>query len=372
MNDFEYEVYKSPRRSPLKYIIAIIISVLIAALLLLILYDILNVPTPGSNDGESTLKTQTSFVVDENTSLADVYEYVSNSVVTIVATEITSIFPEPSSAENFGSGFIVTDAGHIVTNYHVVSSASNITVVLSNKNKYSAELVNYDSKRDIAVLKIRPREVLSVAYIGDSSASRTGDAVFAIGTPYSQELYGSLAYGRICYSERELYGTTAKYVQTDAPINPGNSGGPLFNMKGEVIGINTYKITSNNVENLGFAISSSTFKPFVESTVSKVATTKLGIGIKGIAVSDTTYVGMLDDGIIVVSLIENGPAQKAGIQPMDIIVSINGTDIKNINDLKAIIDKLNEGDVIQIGVIRESADEEIILNLTLESMEFYE
>lgn len=373
MNDFEYEVYRSPRRSPLKYIIAILISVLLATFLIVILYDTLNISTPNSGEGNSTLKTQTSFVVDENTSLADMYEYVANSVVTVVATEITSIFPSQNSAENFGSGFIVTDAGHIVTNYHVVSSASSITVVLNNKNKYSAELIHFDSGRDIAVLKIRPREVLSVAYIGDSSESRTGDPVFAIGTPYSQELYGSLAYGRICFSERELYGTTAKYVQTDAPINPGNSGGPLFNMKGEVIGINTYKITVNNVENLGFAVSSSTFKPFVEATINDVvATKKLGIGIKGIAVSDTNYVGMLGDGVIVVSLVEDGPAEKAGIQPMDIIVSINGIKITNVDEIKAQIDKHSEGDVVDVGVIRESADDEITLKLTLESMEFYE
>ena len=144
-------------------------------------------------------------------------------------------------------------------------------------------------------------------------------------------------------------------------------------MKGEVIGINTYKISVNNVENLGFALSSSSFKPFVEATINEVvATKKLGIGIKGIAVSDTNYVGMLGDGVIVVSLIEDGPAEKAGMQAMDIIVSINGVKVKNVDEIKTQIDKHSEGDVVDVGVIRESADEEIILKLTLESMEFYE
>lgn len=361
MDDFEYEVYKSHKHTTLKYIIAVIACVLITTFFAIILKYGSEIPASDPDDQQASLQDKTSFVVDENTSLADVYDYVVNSVVTIVTNK-----------DNLGSGFIVTDAGHIVTNYHVISGATKVSVVLNNKNKYSAAVVNYDDVNDIAVLKISPNEDLSVAFIGDATKIRTGDAVFAVGTPYSQELYGSLSYGRVCFSERTLAGTSAKYVQTDAPINHGNSGGPLFNMKGEVVGINTYKIVADDTENIGFALSSSTFKPFVESSLSKNPSTRLGIGISGVAVQDTNYSQLLCDGVIVISVTDNGPAEKAGIQSYDIIIGINGTTIKNADDIKSIINQFNDGDKITLSVIRNSTDNVIHIELTLESMEFYE
>ncbi len=361
MNDFEYEVYKSPKHSPLKYIIAVIACILITASFAVILKYSSEIPVQKPDDPQASLQDKTSFVVDERTSLADIYDYVVNSVVTIVTNK-----------DKMGSGFIVTDAGHIVTNYHVISDSSKISVVLNNRNKYSAAIVDYDDVNDIAVLKITPNEKLSVAFIGDATKTRTGDAVFAVGTPYSQELYGSLSYGRVCFSERMLAGSSAKYVQTDAPINHGNSGGPLFNMKGEVVGINTYKIADGDTENIGFALSSSTFKPFVEDSLSKNPSTRLGIGISGVAVQDTNYSQLLCDGVIVISVTDDGPAEKAGIQSYDIIIGINGTTVKNVDDIKNIINKFNDGDMITLSIIRNSTDNVINVDLTLESMEFYE
>lgn len=173
---------------------------------------------------------------------SDLYENVCNSVVTIKKqTASSAIFGKES--DSIGSGFIVTAEGHIVTNYHVISGASSITVELLNGHSYSAETISYDSSNDIAVIKITPNEHLCVAYIGDSSLSRAGDWVFAIGTPYSAELFGTITRGIISYSGRRLENSDAYYLQVDAAINPGNSGGPLFNMAGEVIGINTSKIS---------------------------------------------------------------------------------------------------------------------------------
>lgn len=365
MDDFEYEVYKSPKQSPLKYIAAIAACVIITASFAIILKYGSNIPSQNANEQQATLQDKTSFVVDENTSLADVYDYVVNSVVTVVAYGT-------STSDSIGSGFIATQAGHIVTNYHVVSGASKISVILHNQNKYSAAVVNYDNVNDIAVLKITPNEQLSVAYIGDAAQTRTGDAVFAVGTPYSQELYGSLAYGRVCFSERSFTGKEAKYIQTDAPINPGNSGGPLFNMKGEVVGINTYKITAENVENLGFAIFSSTFKPFVEQSLNKNPSIRIGIGISAVSIRDTNYSLLLGDGVIVMSVTDDGPAEKAGIQSYDIIVAINNIQITTVDDIKNIVNKYNDGDKITVSVIRNSSDNVIDIELILESMEFYE
>lgn len=371
MDDFEYEVYKSPKNSPLKYIAAIVACVIVTTSFAIILKFGAGIPRQSENSLQATLKDKTSFVVDENTPLADVYEYVVNSVVTVVTSGLNSS-SATQTPDSIGSGFIVTEAGHIVTNYHVISDATKISVILNNQNRYSAMVVDYDNVNDIAVLKISPNEQLSVAYIGDATQTRAGDAVFAIGTPYSQELYGSLAYGRVCYSERSLIGTDAKYVQTDASINPGNSGGPLFNMKGEVVGISTYKITAENVENLGFALSSSTFKPFVEKALTKNVSTRLGIGISGVAVQDTGYAFMLGDGVIVVSVTNDGPAEKAGIQSYDIIVAVNGTPIANVDDIKNIINRFNDGDKITVSIIRNSSDNLIDVELVLEAMEFYE
>lgn len=371
MDDFEYEVYKSHKHSTLKYIIAVVACIFVMACFAAVLKYGSGIPQSSQEGQQALLQNKTSFTVDENTSLADVYEYVADSVVTVVTVGLNSSAAAQTPA-SIGSGFIVTEVGHIVTNYHVISDATKISVLLNNQNKYTAVVVDYDDVNDIAVLKITPNETLSVACIGNAAQSRTGDAVFAVGTPYSQELYGSLAYGRVCYSERSISGTQAKYVQTDAPINPGNSGGPLFNMKGEVIGMSTYKITTENVENLGFALSSTTFKPFVENALTKNASTRLGIGITGVAVSDTNYSFMLGDGVIVVSVTDDGPADKAGIQSYDIIVAINGNAITNVDDIKNIINRFNDGDKITVSVIRNSSDNLINMELTLEAMEFYE
>ncbi len=372
MEDFEFEDYKSRRRSSLKYIITAILCVGIAVCFILIIKNSSQIPFTDSPTVNSTLKAENSFEVDQNTSLADVYDHVVNSVVTVVSTEVTSIYPVGKEDDNIGSGFIVTEAGHIVTNYHVVSSASKLTVVLNNRNSYSAEIINTDPDNDIAVIKINPKETLCVAYIGASASARTGDAVFAVGTPQSADLYSSLSYGRVCFSERTLSGFGAKFVQTDAPINPGNSGGPLFNMKGEVIGINTFKLTDTNVENIGFAIASSSFRPFVEDSLSKSASIRLGIGISGVAVEDTNYTGMLCDGVIVLSLIDGAPADLAGIQPYDIIVNVDGTEIKNVDDIKNVINKHNDGDTVIVTVVRNSSDNPMEIELTVREMGFYD
>lgn len=374
MDDFEVNTNYEKRNRSLKYLVIallVAISVLGCVLIFFAVASYTNAKQP-EKELNSALLTSPSFEVTENTSLADLYENVSASVVTIFGKSGSSQFPFGSSSDNIGSGFIVTEAGHIVTNYHVISGISKITVELNNGNKYSANVINYNSSLDIAVIKINPNETLSVAYIGDATSARTGDWVFAIGTPYSEELYGTITRGIISYSGRTLAGSKAKYIQIDAAINPGNSGGPLFNLAGEVIGINTSKITQTTIDNIGFAISSQTFKPIVEQILGTPATIKLGIGIGGIAVSDTNYADTLCDGVIVMSVTTDGPADLAGIQMYDIIVKIDGTDIKNVDEIKDVINKHNEGDTVDIVVLRDSTDNEVTLSLTIRNLEFYE
>lgn len=374
MDDFEFEIHKNKRNLLSKCLLAIAACFVIAFALILVLKSLSDIPY--SEDPQSgptaELIDGTSFVVDENTPLADIYENVVDSVVTVVNRFVTSVYPTVVEDESFGSGFIVTEAGHIVTNYHVVSGASQLTVVLYNRNTYPATLINYDEDADIAVLKIEANEDLSVAYIGSSANSRTGDAIFAVGTPYDRGLYGSLTYGRICFAEREMPADKNHYLQIDAAINPGNSGGPLFNMKGEVVGINTYKISKEGVDNLGFAIASSSFKPFVEASLTRVADSRIGIGISGIAIKDTIYANKLDDGVIVISVVANGPADLAGIQPYDIIISINGSPVASAEDIKNYIANLNAGDSVSVDVVRDSSSQIVTLTVVLQTMDFYE
>lgn len=372
MDDFEVNSYNSKRNNSLKYlVIALLIAVSVLGCVL-VFFAVASYTNQPEKELESSLLTQTSFEVTENTSLADLYEHVADSVVTICGQSGSSLFPFGSAADSVGSGFIVTEAGHIVTNYHVVSGISKITVKLNNGHSYAANIINYNSSLDIAVIKITPKETLSVACIGDASKARTGDWVFAIGTPYSVELYGTITRGIISYSGRTLAGSNAKYIQIDAAINPGNSGGPLFNLAGEVIGINTSKISQTTVDNIGFAISSQTFKPVVEKILGTPATIKLGIGISGVAISDTTYASSLGNGVIVMSVTTDGPADIAGIQMYDIIVKMDGKDVKNVDEIKDVINSHNEGDTIDVVVLRDSTDNQITLSLTIRNLEFYE
>ena len=373
MDDFEVKTYDPKHNRFLKYLVVILMIAVSVLGCVLIFFAVSSYKkNPSSTETKTELLTKTSFEVTENTSLADLYGNVVDSVVTICGKSASSLFPFGSSADSIGSGFIITESGHIVTNYHVVSGISKITVKLNNGKSYPAKIISYDSTLDIAVIKITPDEKLSVACIGDSSKAKTGDWIFTIGTPYSEELRGTITRGIISYSGRTLSGSKAKYMQIDAAINPGNSGGPLFNLAGEVIGINTSKIAQTTVDNIGFAISSQTFKPVVEKILGIPATIKLGMGISGVAVSDTNYSSSLHDGVIVMSVTDDGPADVAGIQMYDIIIKMDGKDVKNVDEIKEIINSHKEGDTVDITVLRDSTDNEVNLSLTIRSLEFYE
>ncbi len=372
MDDFEVKMYNPRKHTFFKLAVAFILLAVLAAGCAYIYINYKNTQSIAEEDSNGSLLPQPPFSVNETTSLADIYENVIDSVVTVKCQSIgSSSFPF-GTADGIGSGFIVTDQGHIITNYHVISAASKISVVLNNGNTYTANVIGYDSKTDIAIIKISPEEKLTVAYIGDSSRSRAGDCVFAIGTPHSYELHGTITRGIISYSGRKLSSSTAEYLQTDSAMSPGNSGGPLFNMAGEVVGINTSKVTTGSVENIGFAISSKTFKPIVENILAKLPTVKLGIGISGVASSDFTSEYTFPDGVVVISVTSGAPADIAGIQPYDIITEFDGTEVSTVDQITAIIAQHKEGDVISVKVVRDSSNNTIELSLTLKSIEFYE
>ena len=292
-------------------------------------------------------------------SAADAFNKVAPAVV-IVSTKstVTNGFTS-QDGEGMGSGFIINQEGYILTNYHVISSAKEITVTLSDNTEVSATVVNYDTEKDIAMLKLKEgTKVPGIAELGDSDEIYPGAEVIAIGTPLSKNFAQTLTKGVISGSNRTIEGengTSVNLIQTDAAINPGNSGGPLVNAKGQVIGINSMKIGtqaagSAGVEGIGFAIPINEVKNKIDALSKPIL--NLGIQIREI---DSTIAkkNNLDEGIYVISVDEFSPAEKAGLKIGDIIVKCDGKSAKTFAELKAIKEGKNAGDTMNIEVIRD-------------------
>jgi len=244
-----------------------------------------------------------------------------------------------------GSGIIISEDGYIVTNEHVISGASEISVVLNTTEEFTAKLVGADAKSDLAVLKIE-KNGLPAAVLGDSDDVQVGELAVAIGNPLGQELAGTVTAGVISAVNRTMTVDNAIYnlIQTDAAINPGNSGGALVDRFGNVIGINTIKLSSSDVEGIGFAIAISEAKPIIDSLMNEGYVP--GRPIIGITVTEN------QNGLSVYSVSENSGAEKAGIQPGDLIVKADGEAINTSEKLNSIRDKKAPGEYITLTVMR--------------------
>lgn len=290
-------------------------------------------------------------------SAADAFNKVAPAVV-IVSTKGASSNGF-TSGEGMGSGFIINEEGYILTNYHVISTAKEITVTLSDNTEVSATVVNYDAEKDIAMIKLKEgTKVPAIAELGDSDEVYPGAEVIAIGTPLSKNFAQTLTKGVISGSNRTIdgqSGTSVNLIQTDAAINPGNSGGPLVNTKGQVIGINSMKIDSEalgttNIEGIGFAIPINEVKSKIDALSKPIL--NLGIQIREID-SDTAKQHDLIEGIYVMSVDEFSPAEKGGLKIGDIIVKCDGKSVKTFKELKDIKESKNAGDTINIEVVRD-------------------
>ena len=245
-----------------------------------------------------------------------------------------------------GSGIIISTDGYVVTNQHVIDGATQISVVLNTGDEYTAKLIGADEKSDLAVLKIDAPNLVA-ATLGDSETLMVGELAVAIGNPLGQEFAGSVTVGVISALNRTITIENKKYslIQTDAAINPGNSGGALVNQYGEVIGINSVKISSTGVEGIGFAISINEAKPIIEDLKNNGYV--LGRPLIGIGAQETSY------GLAVTSVAENSGAQKAGLKPGDLIVKAEGKTVKTIDSLNEIRDTKKAGEGLQLSVIRD-------------------
>lgn len=301
-------------------------------------------------------------------SAADAFNKVAPAVVIVSTKSASNGFN--AGEEGMGSGFIINEEGYILTNYHVISTAKEITVTLSNNTEVSASIVNYDSEKDIAMLKLKEgTKVPAVAELGDSDEVYPGAEVIAIGTPLSKNFAQTLTKGVISGSNRTIEsqnGTSVNLIQTDAAINPGNSGGPLVNAKGQVIGINSLKLGTQtlgetSIEGIGFAIPINEVKNKIDALSKPIL--NLGIQIRDID-SDTAKQHNLEEGIYVMAVDEFSPAEKAGVKIGDIIVKCDGKSVKTFKELKAIKETKSAGDTINIEVVRNNKN--VTLSVVLE------
>lgn len=320
--------------------------------------------------------------INRDNPVADIADKVEQAVVGITnkaEVVVPDIFffnrSTVQNVEGYGSGIIITDEGHILTNHHVVEGAKELYVILSDGEKIEAKLIGSDPQSDIAVLKV-DYNGLTVAKIGDSDKVRKGDFAIAIGNPLGHELAGTVNFGVISAANRKLQldGKTMELIQTDAAINRGNSGGALVNMNGEVIGMNTIKFGGEAVEGLGFAIPSNVFKPIAEEIIEtgKVSYPQkpwLGVYISEITEAISQEYGY-PVGVRIDDIQPNSPALEAGMKPADIIIGLNGQRIKTIDELKNVLDKSQVGDVVDMELWRNG--NEFILKVKLGGMDVYE
>ncbi|MDO4535279.1 MAG: trypsin-like peptidase domain-containing protein [Clostridium perfringens] len=300
----------------------------------------------------STTTTNTSkefATTGEALTIADVVKKVGPAVVGVDAT----INSTSGTGSSLGSGFIISDDGFVVTNYHVIEGATNINIILSNGEEVSAEVVNYDSTEDLAVLNIVDNiEMPGVAELGDSTSVETGEEVIAIGNPLGKEFSETVTSGIVSSANRTITKTdtsTVEYIQTDAAINSGNSGGPLINSAGQVIGINTAKEVGEGIEGIGFAIPINVLKEKLDS----LSKPMLLLGITGRTIdSSTAKLRNLTEGVYIVTVSEYSAAEKAGLQSGDIITSFGGNKITSIDELNTYKQNYNEGDTVSMTVSR--------------------
>ncbi|HEY7697727.1 MAG TPA: Do family serine endopeptidase, partial [Vicinamibacteria bacterium] len=263
--------------------------------------------------------------------------------------------PRTPRFRGMGSGFIVAPEGYVVTNQHVVANASEITVTLSDGKKLPAKLVGIDGKTDLALLKVESKEPLPYARFGDSETTRVGDWVVAIGNPFG--LGGSATAGIVSARGRDIQsGPFDDFLQIDAPINQGNSGGPLFNLSGQVIGINSaiYSPNGGNV-GIGFAIPSNLAHGVIDQlrSTGQVERGFLGVTIQPVDEDIARSLGLAsEEGALVASVVSGGPADRAGIEAGDVIVAIDGNHVAHVKELTRRIAALAPNSRTELEVLR--------------------
>ncbi|SDI32321.1 serine protease Do [Salipiger marinus] len=325
-------------------------------------------------------------------SFADLAERISPSVVNITTSTMVAgrtgpqgIVPEGSPFEDFfrefqdrngqngdrprrssalGSGFVISEDGFIVTNNHVIEGADEITIEFFSGRELVATLVGTDPNTDIALLKVEAEEPLPFVRFGDSDTARVGDWVMAMGNPLGQGF--SVSAGIVSARNRALSGTYDDYIQTDAAINRGNSGGPLFNMSGDVIGVNTAILSPNGGSiGIGFSMASNVVTKVVDQLKEFGETRRgwLGVRIQDLTPDMAEALGLADATGAMVSDVPEGPAMDAGLQAGDVITSFDGKEIEDTRQLVRLVGNTEVGKAVRVIVNRNGTTETLLVTL---------
>ncbi|HEY7963566.1 MAG TPA: DegQ family serine endoprotease [Steroidobacteraceae bacterium] len=272
--------------------------------------------------------------------------------------------PQQQPMHGEGSGFIIRSDGLIMTNAHVVKGASEVTVRLTDRREYTAKVIGVDTKSDIAVIKISAKDLPTVR-IGDSKGLRVGEWVLAIGAPFGFE--NSATAGIVSAKGRTLAGDYVPFIQTDVPINPGNSGGPLFNMKGEVVGINSQIYSrSGGYMGVSFSIPIDVAMQVGQQlqTSGHVTRGKLGVVIQNVTQGLADSFGLPQpEGALVSSVEKGGPAEKAGVEPGDVILKLNGEPLKDSTELPVQIASVSPGTSVNLEIWRNHESRNLSVKL---------
>ena len=268
--------------------------------------------------------------------------------------------PTPRRVNSLGSGFIIDAGGLVVTNSHVIADADEINVVLGDGTKLKAEILGRDQKTDMALLKVKPEKPLKAVSFGDSDKLRLGEWVVAIGNPFG--LGGTVTAGIVSARNRDINsGPYDNYIQTDASINRGNSGGPLFNLNGEVVGVNTAIISpSGGSIGIGFAVPAKTALAVMDQLRQFGETRRgwLGVRIQQVTDEIAESLGMKQTrGALIAGVDDKGPAKPAGIEPGDVVVKFDGKEIKDMRDLPRIVADTPVGKDVEVLIVRKGKEE---------------
>ena len=305
---------------------------------------------------------------DDTTKYTTQYAYktVAESTIGVVCYE-NGFASEPVSQ---GTGIIASKDGYVITNSHVIGDSRSryyVQVITNDGTIYEARIIGYDSRTDLAVLKIDAKD-LTPANFCDSKYVEVGQDVIAVGNPGGLEFQNSLTRGVVSALNRELsLSSQVSYIQTDAAINPGNSGGPLCNIYGQVIGINTAKISASSYESMGFAIPSATVKEIVDDLISKgYVENRVRLGIAGTEVNSAMQqYYRIPAGILVGEISEGGPCDNKGIEQNDIITAIDDEEIETFSDIYAILAKHKPGDKVTLSVYKTDSNKTVEITVTL-------
>ncbi|GAB5052919.1 S1C family serine protease [Pediococcus ethanolidurans] len=362
---------------------------------------------PSGSNSFGTTKTS-NVKVNVSSQSEKAYSSIKNAVVTVINLKkesssnslYGSIFGESSSSSSSnsssskletyaeGSGVIYKKSGnaaYVVTNNHVISGSNAVEIIMSNGKKVSAKVVGKDSVTDLAVLKINSSVVSTVASFGDSNSIKVGETALAIGSPLGSDYATSLTQGIISAKKRTVSTTNesgqetgeATVIQTDAAINSGNSGGPLINLAGQVIGINSMKLSSSSsgtsVEGMGFAIPSNEVVTIINQLITKGKIVRPALGASLIDLTDITasqqksvlkLPSSVTEGAVIYQTYVGSPARKAGLKKYDVIIKLDGTKITSVATLRDKLYKLKIGDKVTIGWYRGSTYKTATIHLT--------